>query len=108
MKEIKLPPAEICRMVKIAHDTFGTFEFTHIPDRIKRGEDVTNGPDANFWEDNAFCACFFPKLASGYVDDRSHADDDAHFETRKRGFEQVCHILGCNGVDEVVAIRPEL
>ena len=106
MKEKSLIPLEICRALKIARDTFGTFDFTYVPDSIKEGEDVTRGPDANFWEDSAFCMCFFPKMAWKSTSDRGMATDDANLEARKRGFEQVCFILGCSAEDEVVAIRP--
>ncbi|MEI8327849.1 MAG: hypothetical protein WCG02_01800 [Candidatus Taylorbacteria bacterium] len=107
MKEIRLTPVQICRALKIARDTFGTFEFTYVPNAIKEGEDVTSGPDADFWENSACCACFFPKLAwEESASDIGMALDDEDFETRKRGFEQVCFILGCSAEDDVVAIHP--
>ena len=105
MKEVSLNPSDICRLLKIASGTFGTYEFTHVPESIKKGEDVTDAPDSLFWESSAFCVCFFPKLAHRHATDPSEATNESDLQKRVSGFEQVCSIVGCSHEDEVVAIR---
>lgn len=108
MKVVQLSPEQILSVFKIAEKTFGTFDFTFIPSGIQKGEDVTDGPDAEFWISSVFCACFFPKTAKGSAFDSGNAENEVDLENRMNGFAQVCTILQCEPDDEVVAIRPIL
>jgi len=108
MRTVTIPTSKIRRALKTARATFGTFDFTYVPDSITEGDDDgTDGPDASFWEGHAFCMCFFPKLAKKYVDNPGYAEDEAELKSNQRGFQEVCSILRCGENDEVVAIKPE-
>jgi hypothetical protein len=46
MKEVSLNPSEIIRAIKIARNTFGTFDFTYVPEAILEGERLTSFMEA--------------------------------------------------------------
>lgn len=108
MKEARLEPSEILKLFKKATDTFGTFDFTYVPMKVKEGEDPVDYPENQFWEASAYCACFFPRKASKDANNPDCAQNQTHFMERQEGFREVCMILGCTEEDEVVGICPKL
>jgi hypothetical protein len=107
MKEVSLNPSEIIRAIKIARNTFGTFDFTYVPEAILEGESDEDSC-SGFWNDSVYCVCFFPKTAHENATNRHNANDDQDFQRRTNGLEQVLGIFKCSADDEVVAIRVTL
>jgi len=110
MKIVRLEPEKILEAIRIASESFGTFHFTHLPERIRDGVDelAEDFRLYSFWESSDFCCCFSPKWAAEDASDRGMAVDSKDLAKRKKGFAKVCQIFGCSAKDEVVGIRPIL